>query len=74
MKNRKTIFGKGKIGKVFYEFETFFRNRGKSETGGNASFPQGDGCACIGLLVSYQLLFPSVSASLRFLCRQRIIR
>jgi len=30
--------GKNKIGKIFH---IFFGNRGKSETGGNASLPQG---------------------------------
>jgi len=35
------FFGKVKLEKCTTESELFFENRGKSETGGNASLPQG---------------------------------
>jgi len=38
----KTFSGKGKTWKIFHGVRTFFGNRGKSETGGNASLPQGE--------------------------------
>ena len=37
----KKISGKGKIGKIFHGVWEIFWNRGKSETGGNASLPLG---------------------------------
>jgi len=38
--NRKSLWEKVKSGKFSAEFEFFFGNRGKCETGGNASLPQ----------------------------------
>ena len=45
--NQKTFVEKVKLGKFYTESENFFREiGGKSETGGNASLPQGDGRPC----------------------------
>ena len=41
--NRKKISGKVKFGKLFAESEIFSKIGVKSETGGNASWSQGDG-------------------------------
>ena len=39
--NRNFLLEKVKLGKFSTETETFFGNRGKFETGGNAPLPQG---------------------------------
>ena len=39
--NRKIFREKVQLSKLFTESEIAFKNRGKSETGGNASLPQG---------------------------------
>jgi len=43
----KKLVKKVKLGKFPTESEKFFGNRGKSETGGDASLPQRDGRPCL---------------------------
>ena len=46
--NRKILLGKGQFGKIFFECEHFSKIGGKSETGGNASLPQGGWMSLVG--------------------------